>query len=59
MGYLLVPVPRILQSTRTKITNYSALATENFKIPWAMRFDYLAQVVGQIRDILVRQPIIF
>lgn len=43
---------------RGNIAKYSAPATLNFKIPWTLRFDYLAQIVGWIRDILVRGLII-
>lgn len=37
---------------------YSTPAIPNFKIPWALGFDNLTQVVGQVRDILVRGLII-
>lgn len=37
---------------------YSAPIPPNFKILWALRFDDLTQVVGPVRDILVRGLII-
>ena len=56
MEYLFVPVHVIFLSVRKrrKTAKYSAPSTLNFKIPWTLRFDYLAQVVGWIRDNLVR-----
>lgn len=43
---------------RTKITKYLAPGTTNFKIPCTLRFVYLAQVVDQIRGILICRLII-
>lgn len=53
--YLLAPVhKKFLSLKRRQITKYSAPETPNFKIPWGLGFDFLAQVLGQMKDILVR-----
>lgn len=56
MEYWFVPVHEIFLKVqeRTKITKYLAPATQNLKIPLALRFDY----VGRVRDSLVRRFIV-